>query len=133
MISAEEYDAGLAEARLQKAEDDAMVALFADGEKYIDTVPMYRETVAALKKKRAEEQGRIIRHERDPSFVYRWCDPKSERFPYLVVKGWVPVMEGDRMVADNELILCRKDRTLLCGDAEDIEGLLLDNKEKEHE
>jgi hypothetical protein len=96
MPDAEEYDAGLAEKRLQREENEAMVALFTGGEGHIDTVPMYREVVAALKKKRAEEQARIISHERDPSFVYRWCDPKSERFPYLVVRGWVPVMEGQQ-------------------------------------
>ena len=52
--------------------------------------------------------------------IRRWCDPKSERFPYLVVKGWKPVMEGDRMVCDNELILCRRDKALDCGNAEDV-------------
>lgn len=78
----------------------------------------YHGRVAALKKKRDEEKARIPDVLRDPSKEYRWCDPRSERFPYLVVAGWIPVTQQGRLVCDNELILCSKDRTVDCGRAE---------------
>lgn len=85
----------------------------------------YRAKIAALKKKQIEEKALIPAVLRDPSKDYRWCDPRAERFPYLVVAGWVPVMQQGRLVCDNELILCSKERSVDCGMAEEVDFLLV--------
>lgn len=127
----EEFDRGQTDKELYIAEEEAMVKVLSNvegDESFVPTAPMYFETVAAIRKKREEEKKRVVQHVQDPSFDYRWCNPRGERFPYLVVGGWIPVMEGKRMVCDNELILCRRDKALSAGDAEDVGLAMIENK-----
>lgn len=87
--------------------------------------PEYYEKIKALKAKRLKEKSQVPEVERDPSKDYRWCDPRSERFPYKVAEGWIPVMKDGRLVCDNELILCSRERAVNCGAAEEAEFVML--------
>ena len=90
--------------------------------------PFYNEKIAALRNKRIEEKAAIPDVPRDPSKDYRWCDPRAERFPYLVMRGWVPVNNHGQLVTDNELILCWKDKAVDMGAAQRIDLPTLENK-----
>jgi hypothetical protein len=85
--------------------------------------PGYFQKLDELKARRAAEKKLLPNYTQDPDKEYRWCDPRSERFPYVVAKGFAPVVHDKRLIYDNERILCARDKEKAASAVEVIERL----------